>query len=799
MAWPAGIITRTVNAGAPVILEDGTPCDVEIDVKASRSLVWNGVPLVSAKRTFKNKDTFEPQFAIPVCDQDGYRDGQSGQPIATLVDGAVSHRWQITMRYVDPNTRKEISTRTVGPFALLTGDGSPVDLDTVVSTPGTAEANPVYIPDMWSEQVAAAQAAAEEVAAVAAATDAGTADKIQNGPATRAALSAATAVPRTTAPATRRGTTLTTFQAGHGWAKVSGTATVADDTVTYSRGSQSLKLTTAGDNGVTVVGIENLSRRIDFTRNDLRITVRVSDWSKVANNGLKVRFGNDLTGNYYDRNFGPSQSAVNPQAGNTYPLQGSSGEWQTTTLALSIQNGGAASGSRYRQSCDSVGIVVQDNGSPVTVNVQAVEVVPKVNAFPQGVVSFTFDDGSDSWLLRAAPILDKYGFPATAFVIADYVDDPGAGRIGHAGLRELQDRHGWEIACHAMTHADHDAPRGLASLTADGVLVDMAAQRAWALAHGYNGADFTAYPQGYYSAETLDAARRVFASARTTIDYDGLETIPPQDPHRVRISPLYDGVSLATIQARVDAAKASGEWLIFYSHRVETDLTGVQPAISASTSYLQSVVDYVAASGVPVRTYGDVIRSTITASSPTKARTDTPQHRDYTFAGWSFDPVNATDGSATPGAGVMWGQRVLADPGAVCSNIYYYVSTAAVGASNAYLGVYDSTGQRLSVSSDISTGGTIATIDGTGYKKATVPPFTVPADGVVVVVLLVGAATTLPQLGGKNAGGALNFGNHAALTAGPRCWQAGAGLTSLPATLPAQSDFTRSPFIAIGT
>ena len=65
-------------------------------------------------------------------------------------------------------------------------------------------------------------------------------------------------------------------------------------------------------------------------------------------------------------------------------------------------------------------------------------------------VAITFDDGSESDLLTAAPILRKLDFGATFYVTAGFL-----GRRGYmspAQLRELSNL-GFEIGCHSMTHA----------------------------------------------------------------------------------------------------------------------------------------------------------------------------------------------------------------------------------------------------------------------------------------------------------------------------------------------------------
>jgi peptidoglycan/xylan/chitin deacetylase (PgdA/CDA1 family) len=65
-------------------------------------------------------------------------------------------------------------------------------------------------------------------------------------------------------------------------------------------------------------------------------------------------------------------------------------------------------------------------------------------------VAVTFDDGSETDLLVAAPLLARRGFGATFFVPSGYVGRPGYLSAGQ--LRELA-KAGFEIGCHSRTHA----------------------------------------------------------------------------------------------------------------------------------------------------------------------------------------------------------------------------------------------------------------------------------------------------------------------------------------------------------
>jgi len=64
-------------------------------------------------------------------------------------------------------------------------------------------------------------------------------------------------------------------------------------------------------------------------------------------------------------------------------------------------------------------------------------------------VCITFDDGCETDLIAAAPLLREFGFHATFYVTAGFLDT--SGYLSTQQLREL-DSPGFEIGCHSMTH-----------------------------------------------------------------------------------------------------------------------------------------------------------------------------------------------------------------------------------------------------------------------------------------------------------------------------------------------------------
>ncbi|MFZ0798432.1 MAG: polysaccharide deacetylase family protein [Terriglobales bacterium] len=64
-------------------------------------------------------------------------------------------------------------------------------------------------------------------------------------------------------------------------------------------------------------------------------------------------------------------------------------------------------------------------------------------------VCITFDDGCETDLIAAAPVLCEFGFNATFYLTAGFIGTPGY--LNASQVRDL-DAQGFEFGCHSMTH-----------------------------------------------------------------------------------------------------------------------------------------------------------------------------------------------------------------------------------------------------------------------------------------------------------------------------------------------------------
>jgi peptidoglycan/xylan/chitin deacetylase (PgdA/CDA1 family) len=129
----------------------------------------------------------------------------------------------------------------------------------------------------------------------------------------------------------------------------------------------------------------------------------------------------------------------------------------------------------------------------------------------QKVVILTFDDGYKSQYSNAIPIMDKYGFKATFYIVCNYVGN-GDNRMTWNEIKSLQ-QEGHDIASHTMNHDD------LSKLPAQEVEYEVAQSKQCLLDQGINPKSF-AYPfnGGSDDPSVINTVASYYGLARTATD-----------------------------------------------------------------------------------------------------------------------------------------------------------------------------------------------------------------------------------------------------------------------------------------
>ncbi len=128
--------------------------------------------------------------------------------------------------------------------------------------------------------------------------------------------------------------------------------------------------------------------------------------------------------------------------------------------------------------------------------------------FPRNTVVITFDDGYDNNYYHAFPVLKRFGFPATIFMVADFVDQPGF--LTLAQMQEMQTQ-GITFGSHSRRHAY------LPDVSPE-VLRDEVVNSKKILEELLNRPiDLMGYPSGGYNAEVQQVVREAgYRGACTT-------------------------------------------------------------------------------------------------------------------------------------------------------------------------------------------------------------------------------------------------------------------------------------------
>lgn len=196
-----------------------------------------------------------------------------------------------------------------------------------------------------------------------------------------------------------------------------------------------------------------------------------------------------------------------------------------------------------------------------------------------GVVSFAFDDGYESTYTEAFPVLERYGYTGTVYVVTSAVSTTGYMNLDQ--LHELSDA-GWEIGSHTVSHPD------LTLLDPCDVELELAVSKAWLEGAGFTVNTF-ASPFGEYRRDTLELIKQHYTTHRTAWP-DGINSIPLAygEDYELKCVLVYSDTTVEEVKAWIDRAIEERGWLILAFHRI-----GEEGDYNWTAEQLEEVVRYV--------------------------------------------------------------------------------------------------------------------------------------------------------------------------------------------------------------
>ena len=382
---------------------------------------------------------------------------------------------------------------------------------------------------------------------------------------------------------------------GHGWVSSYSAGGTIDLNYTgdYYLGNQCIRIQTNGAGAAARVDKLSITSFSMTARQPIVWIKVVSGSQYLSNLELYIGDGGSSWTNFYRIDLRTSSTSTWNRI--------KEGEWYRLALPWKVA---FSSGSPNRGAIVQARLTVKDNSSGVAeVLLGGFGSQPESALYPNGVVTFTFDDGYDSVYTKGVPALDTHGWAATAYPIVETIG--GGGGMTLAQLQQMEAK-GWDIGHHAYTYANHQT--SATGLTTDELIADLAAQRAWLISNGFKSSEHWAYPLGNYNASVLDVARKWFTACVTTRG-EHLEPVYSGEPLRLARYGLNGGGSPTTLsdaQTRVDAAVAQKGWQIFMLHKLAATAAD---SITWAESDFVTLLAYCKTQGIAVKTMSEVINS----------------------------------------------------------------------------------------------------------------------------------------------------------------------------------------------
>ena len=148
---------------------------------------------------------------------------------------------------------------------------------------------------------------------------------------------------------------------------------------------------------------------------------------------------------------------------------------------------------------------------------------------PAKPVVITFDDGYRDVLANAAPVLERLGMPATAYVITGRISGSDVSFLSWAQLKALE-QNGVQIGSHTVSHAE------LPRLTDPAALQELIQSRLALERHLGHPVQWFAYPAGRFDERTEALVRQAgYVLAVTTEPGSGQRAQQPFALHRYEV------------------------------------------------------------------------------------------------------------------------------------------------------------------------------------------------------------------------------------------------------------------------
>lgn len=261
--------------------------------------------------------------------------------------------------------------------------------------------------------------------------------------------------------------------------------------------------------------------------------------------------------------------------------------WSGAKGTSGNQNVNPSATTVYVLSCSGTGgSVVKD----ATITVSDAPAPSDPSQFAEGMVTISFDDAWRSQYTNALPILNNAGLKGTFYILTQPVQGGWADYMTPAQVQTIANA-GHEMGGHTVTHSD------LTTLSNSKINTEIQNSKTYIENLTGKTVHSLAYPYGSYNTKVVNRTKSAgYTNARTADPTTALGFNTKQTPiYELNSFSPTTGVSVATMKAAIDKAKAEKKWFIFSIHEVED---GNSDEYATTVARFQEIVDYVKTSGI---------------------------------------------------------------------------------------------------------------------------------------------------------------------------------------------------------
>ncbi|MCX8030012.1 MAG: polysaccharide deacetylase family protein [Thermodesulfovibrionales bacterium] len=214
----------------------------------------------------------------------------------------------------------------------------------------------------------------------------------------------------------------------------------------------------------------------------------------------------------------------------------------------------------------------------------------------QAYVSITFDDGYASVYKDAFPILSKYDFPATVFVVTSYIGN--LPDFMSWGQLYILTKHGkWEIGSHSHTHPN------FTKLKRSEIENELNHSKEILISKGFSPVGF-ASPYGQFDETVLESIKKSYFYHRNAGRPPWLNSLYNIDVFNINAVTIYYDTSFEEMKVKIDRAIAEKKWLVLVIHDV---VKGKPKSYQINLELLEKTLRYLKEHNVKVVTIKDFL------------------------------------------------------------------------------------------------------------------------------------------------------------------------------------------------